>query len=243
MGYAILRFQKCKSLTQIRGIIKHNLRQIPVAVNNSGGFTVIYTSTIKENTAPYKTYSEFYKSKTKGIKTRKDSVKMIETIATYSPGSISDYSLNEWIKETVKYLITLFGENNIYRIVLHTDESTPHLHIESIPMTKDGKLSASAILGSPSKLRDIQSEYALKMAKFGLERGIDKRITKSVHQSSRAWKRQNAEKEEQLQCYKKTFGNPSEWDLDTVVNFNKNKAELKKSFESSSEKEDYEKDF
>ncbi len=122
MAYAILRFQKCKSLTQIRGIIKHNLREIPV-VTEGGTITKIYTAAIRENQQRYKTYSEFFKAKTENIKLRKDCVKMVETITTFLPGGVPEERLYDWAKDTVDYLIGLFGEENIYCITLFISET------------------------------------------------------------------------------------------------------------------------
>ena len=65
-----------------------------------------------------------------------------------------------------------FGKENIVRFVLHRDEKTPHLHVVTVNLTKDGRLSAKEILGNPKAMQERQDRYAEQMKSFGLERGL-----------------------------------------------------------------------
>ena len=58
------------------------------------------------------------------------------------------------------------------RFVLHRDEKTPHLHVVTVNLTKDGRLSAKEILGNPKAMQERQDRYAEQMKSFGLERGL-----------------------------------------------------------------------
>ena len=56
--------------------------------------------------------------------------------------------------------------------MLHRDEKTPHLHVVTVNLTKDGRLSAKEILGNPKAMQERQDRYAEQMKSFGLERGL-----------------------------------------------------------------------
>ena len=71
-----------------------------------------------------------------------------------------------------KICIEEFGKENIVRFVLHRDEKTPHLHVVTVNLTKDGRLSAKEILGNPKAMQERQDRYAEQMKSFGLERGL-----------------------------------------------------------------------
>jgi hypothetical protein len=52
------------------------------------------------------------------------------------------------------------------------DEETPHLHIEFVPLTADGRLSAKVVLGGRVDLQRMQDDFYQKVGKpWGLERG------------------------------------------------------------------------
>lgn len=101
--------------------------------------------------------------------------------------------LDDWCQESVKWLQSTFGEENVVSAVLHMDEKTPHIHATVVPIvnkarTKKKKeaevkkhyrtkaegprLCADDIMTKPN-LKSYQTSYALAMQPFGLERGID----------------------------------------------------------------------
>lgn len=53
------------------------------------------------------------------------------------------------------------------------DEATPHMHLEFVPLTADGRLSAKECIGSGSKaLQQLQDDFYKAVGiPFGLERG------------------------------------------------------------------------
>ena len=72
----------------------------------------------------------------------------------------------------------------------------------------------------------IEDTYYQAVKNFGdLERGINSRVTKRIHESNKRWMARNAENERSLTAYQKTFGKEDEWDFDTMIRFNKNKTE------------------
>lgn len=63
-----------------------------------------------------------------------------------------------------------YGKENVVSAVVHLDESTPHLHLNLMPVT-DGRLCAK-VLFDRTALRDLQTDfYETVGKKYGLERG------------------------------------------------------------------------
>lgn len=83
----------------------------------------------------------------------------------------SQGNIKKWAFESYRYIAEQFGEENIVRAIVHMDEKTPHMHLQLVPITTDGRLSAKELL-TKEKLQEIQDTYAERMRQFGLERGI-----------------------------------------------------------------------
>ena len=63
-----------------------------------------------------------------------------------------------------------YGKENVVSAVVHLDESTPHLHLNLMPVT-DGRLCAKELFDRTA-LRDLQTDfYEAVGKKYGLERG------------------------------------------------------------------------
>ncbi|MGP2571270.1 MobV family relaxase [Ornithobacterium rhinotracheale] len=116
---------------------------------------------------------EGYKNK---AKIRKNAVKYVTHILTGSHEDMKKMeengTLNDWVKENYEFLSQEYGFQNIVRFTLHMDEKTPHLHAVTIPLTKDGRLSAFEIIGNRKKMQERQDRYAERMEQFGLRRGV-----------------------------------------------------------------------
>jgi hypothetical protein len=57
------------------------------------------------------------------------------------------------------------------KAVLHMDERTPHIHAHMVPITEDGRLSATHFLDGRKKMKALHTRYAGYMEELGLERG------------------------------------------------------------------------
>ena len=76
----------------------------------------------------------------------------------------------EFFEDCVKFFADKYGAENIISAVVHMDETTPHLHLNLVPIT-GGKL-CSKDLFSPKKLSLLQTELAEVVGKkWGLQRG------------------------------------------------------------------------
>ena len=102
--------------------------------------------------------------------------------------------LDEWCADNIRYFANLFGKENIVAAHLHRDEETPHIHITLVPIVKGERkrrkreeqakkryrkkpadtvrLCADDIM-TRLKLKSYQDSYAVAMAKYGLQRGIE----------------------------------------------------------------------
>lgn len=187
MAYTILRFKKDKG-GAIAGCERHNERKKEAYKSNPD----IDMNKSKENYhiihAPQYTYSRKIKELIKeyGCKTRKDSVKLVETLITASlefMNRLSKGEQREYFERAVKFMKDEIGEDRIISAVVHMDEATPHMHLVFCPINKDGKLSAKSILGNQKSLSEWQTRYYNYMHERWneLERGKSAQETKRKH--------------------------------------------------------------
>lgn len=102
--------------------------------------------------------------------------------------------LDEWCADNLKYFADTFGKENIVAAHLHRDEETPHIHVTLVPIVKGERkrrkreeqakkryrkkptdtvrLCADDIM-TRLRLKSYQDTYAVAMAKYGLQRGIE----------------------------------------------------------------------
>lgn len=129
--------------------------------------------------------SEGYTSKRK---IRKDAVKAVGVILSGSPGQMKKIEgegrLEEWAKANFKFAQEKFGKENLVRFTLHMDEATPHIHAVFTPI-KDGKLHYKSFIDGKKGLSNLQEEYGLKMADFGLKRGL--KHSRAKHTTTREY--------------------------------------------------------
>ena len=225
MGYAIMRFSKIKSASTGNGVLRHIRREVEIKTLSypDRKNIRISTSQIKEQ-YQYQTFNEILKDKLDGIKPRKNAVVGLEFIFAYTPGCISEDNIKDWSMSTVAWLANNFGgTDNIAEIMLHNDEKSPHIHAVVIPMA-DGKLNCKHYINGPASCRALQDSYYEAVKDYGnLNRGINSKITKKMHESNKKWIATNAEKEIKLEAYKKTFGTADTWTTETAIRFERNK--------------------
>ena len=121
-----------------------------------------------------------------GCKTRSNSTVMVETLITASPeflAALSPKEQREYFNRAFEFIADKIGKHNIISAVVHMDEKTPHMHLSFCPITRDGRLSAKAILGNQAQLSKWQTAYHDHMSSYWpeLERGLSSQITKRKH--------------------------------------------------------------
>lgn len=142
--------------------------------------------------------------------TRKIGSNQVRTIRINVSGTHEDMErieregrLDEWCADNIGYFAFMFGKENIVAAYLHRDEETPHIHITLVPIVKRERKRRKRVAQAKKryrkkptdtvrlcaddimtrlKLKSYQDTYAIAMAKYGLQRGIDG--SKARHKST-----------------------------------------------------------
>lgn len=108
-----------------------------------------------------------------GARTRSNSVIALDTLYTASPTFFegkTQKQTEDFFRDCLQFHQRQFG--HIISAVIHYDETTPHLHVVSVPLTADGRLSAREIVGNKQNLSRLQDDFFEQVGKdYGLERG------------------------------------------------------------------------
>ena len=76
----------------------------------------------------------------------------------------------EFFGDCVKFFAEKYGRENILSAVVHLDETTPHLHLNFVPIN-DGRLSSKSLFDK-QKLAELQTEFYEQVGrKYALQRG------------------------------------------------------------------------
>ena len=191
--YAIMRFAKYKG-PEIGNIEAHNERTKEKYASNPD----VDTSRSKYNfhlvkpPGKYRAESE-RQIAAAGCRTRKDSIRMIETLFTASPEFFKGKKRAEirvFFEEALHFLEQHQSKETIISAVVHMDEKTPHMHLCFVPLTEDGRLSAKEIVGNKKKLTQWQDRFWEHMVKKypDLERGESASETGRDHIPPRLFK-------------------------------------------------------
>ena len=174
MSYAVIHVQKFK-MNDVKGIQIHNQRES----SHSKNLDIDQERTVQNydlrNPEPVN-----YNHKVKEIikvgytinkAIRKDAVAMTGTLITSDKEFFSKLSLAEqkkYFQDAYDYLKDRYGEKNIVAAVVHLDEKTPHMHVISVPITEDGRLSAKTLFDRKA-LRTLQNELPMHLQNNGFE--------------------------------------------------------------------------
>ena len=127
---------------------------------------------------PYfgKTYTEFINGRIKvlGLSPRKDAVVMNSFVLgsdkTFFDGLAKVEQYN-FFSDCYKFFAERYGEENIIAAVVHNDETTPHMHLNLMPVTSDGRLCSKQLFDKP-QLQKLQTDFYESVGKrWGLQRG------------------------------------------------------------------------
>lgn len=196
--FAILRVSKLKTLTHVQKAHQHNTREA-------------YSSNVDQSRSHLNRVINRYKMpphdavqallKKHKIKARKNAVHALEYALTFTPEAEdrlrSEKQLNDWYKENVAFIEERHGKENVLQVAVHRDESTMHLQIIVIPLIEKmyrGKqrmrLDATHFVDGSKLLSELQTQYAERMSKFGLERGL--KDSKRKHKTLKAFNQETS---------------------------------------------------
>ena len=191
--YAILRFAKYKG-PEIGRIEAHNERTKEKYASNPD----VDTSRSRLNfhlvqpEQKYRVEAEKQIAEA-GCRTRKDSVRVVETLVTASPEFFKGKKRAEiqaFFEEAIRFIEKYQDKSTIISAVVHMDEKTPHMHLSFVSLTKDGRLSAKDIVGNKKKLTWWQDNFWKHMVRKypDLERGESASETGRTHIPPRLFK-------------------------------------------------------
>ena len=177
MSYGIIRVAKFNS-SAVRGIQIHDEREKDKSHSNPD----IDFSKTEENYSlkerPNKTYNQVIKERIDNLDlkkaVRKDAVVMCSFVVTSDKDFFNNISLEQekaYFQKAYNFVKEKYGEQNIISAEVHKDETTPHLHINFIPVTQDNRLSAKSLFDKKS-LKQLQDDFYSQVSReFGLDRG------------------------------------------------------------------------
>ena len=124
-----------------------------------------------------RSYTQFLNDKIEALdlptKVRKDAVLMCSFVVGSDATFFKNLSLQEQEKffaECTRFYAERYGEGNIISAVVHMDESTPHLHLNLIPVI-DGRLCGKRLFDRKA-LHNLQTKlYEVVGKKWNLQRG------------------------------------------------------------------------
>lgn len=204
MSYAIMRLEKMKS-TQIKPSQRHNNRQNKNYSNpdirmEDSDQNLYLKKSDDFKVATQKVLDKNYKSE-KTI--RKDAILNIEVLVTSDKVFFDDLNKdekNKYFEKSLEFLENKYGKENIINAVVHYDETTPHMHVNFVPVTKDGRLSAKEVIGNRGDMQKLQTDFYEHISKdFDyLERGISVQETNRKGKSLSEFKKETKWIDEKL---------------------------------------------
>lgn len=127
---------------------------------------------------PYfgKTYTEFINGRIKelGLSPRKDAVVM-NSFVLGSDKTFFDKLPKalqyEFFTDCTRFFAERYGKENIISAVVHLDETTPHMHLNLMPITSDRRLCSKQLFDKP-QLQKLQTDFYEEVGKkYSLQRG------------------------------------------------------------------------
>ena len=231
--------------------------------NYVGSNTCIDSSRTKNNyrlVFRNSSYTDFINERIKELNLLKAPRKDAVLMASFVLGSDREFfngldkdEQNEFFRDCTKFFAQRYGRRNIISAVVHNDETTPHLHLNLIPI-KDGRLCAKDLLNR-NELFKLQTDFYEQVGKrWGLQRGkegsvashlstaefkakciVDEAWDKSTEILSSAGKRVQAE----LETMEKAVQKADEHFTETMKEISTAKAERDKIVEQRNAEADY----
>lgn len=168
--YCIMRIEKRKR--QDIGGLQREATRTATEYNNrvEPGMDIMNVSLVQSDNWMQDIQQEIDKA---GAHTRSNSVVALDTIYTASREFFTgrnNAENDEFFRDCLQFHQEHFG--HVVSAVVHYDESTPHMHVISVPLTRDGRLSARDVIGNRTKMRQTQTEFFEQVGRgYGLERG------------------------------------------------------------------------
>lgn len=119
---------------------------------------------------------------------------------------LSEKQQKAFFSDCLKFAKERYGEKNIISATVHLDEATPHMHVDFVPLTANGRLSAKEVIGNRKELQQLQDDFFEKVGRaYNLERGKRTDISNTEikrHLTTAEYKRSVASQFEHDQTYR-----------------------------------------
>ena len=133
-----------------------------------------------------RSYTQFINDKIEALdlptKVRKDAVLMCSFVVGSDReffGRLSPGEQQQFFVDCARFFAERYGEENIISAVVHLDETTPHLHLNLIPIA-DGRLCAKTLFDR-KELQNLQTDFhSVVGKKWNLQRGKEGSTTKHL---------------------------------------------------------------
>ena len=201
MAFAVATMKKLK-VENLKGLERHNQRETERHSNQDidPERTHLNYDLVNHGPVNYQRVVMDYidENRNSSRAVRKDAVVADEWIISSDQDffkSLSEIETKRFFVESRLYFSRKFGASNIRYATVHMDESTPHMHMGIVPLTKDGRLSSKQMFDR-NALKSVQSEFPKYMQSqgFNLERGHEdgKRKSLTVKEFKQAQERKTA---------------------------------------------------
>lgn len=208
MGYAICRIEKIKTKKEMSDRYKHNMRIFDVynadpLLSSQNEYLVDQLLGRSYEDICADTVRQLRMSGAITREIRKDAVKGYEVFLGFSHEDSDEIDLEEWANRSVEWLRKQFNPpdnvisytnkeglevseqiDNVKSVVLHMDESTPHIHAFIVPVDEHGHLNARYYTNGRNAMSKLQDSYAHAMEPFGLWRGEKHHIANHIQSSA-----------------------------------------------------------
>ena len=126
-----------------------------------------------EREQSYLSYAK-QRAKEAGARIKKDSVLISSMLVSASPEFFKGMPpelVREYFAMCYRFFRDRYGEENIVSAVVHTDETTPHMHLNIVPIYQGHRLCCKHLF-EREPLRKLQTDIYEQVGKYwGLERG------------------------------------------------------------------------
>ena len=216
MSYGIIRVQKM-TVGSVRGIQIHDEREKEHSNTNPD---IDYSKTYlnyslrsrdNESMSYYNTVKTRIQELNLPKAVRKDAIVMCQCLVTSDRGFFEelqgkmdaarsdsseerkDYA-RQYFERAFEFIKNKYGVKNIVSATVHMDEATPHMHVNFVPVTSDGRLCAKDLFKKQDLFR-LHDEFYEQVGKlWGLQRG-ETREEKRHHLTTEQYKLEVTQKQ------------------------------------------------
>ena len=193
--YQVLHARKIKTEVGLLNVAKHNDRSAYAEKDRPEWQNENYDKTLEK--LPSNDVLSDRESRIKSANLLRKPQKNASAAIEFFISADRDFSRDnkkwaDYFSDSIKFFEKKFGKENLIQAAIHTDESTPHMHLVFVPIArtaKGNKYTSSEYLGGRVGMQKMHTEfYEAVGKKYGLERGEEN--SRASHGDARDFNRQ-----------------------------------------------------